>query len=747
VTADGETVLDPVVREIEVVEDAAPSIDLLEPGDALEVTPEEVVDLHFVARDDFGLRDVRVMWHFSGDPSSAAQVTARTVPGETHHEEHVPMDLLPLELQPRDEIVVYVEATDGDTVSGAKTGRSRSVILRVASADDAHDDVLALKEQLFEQLLAQLGDALSAGINVLDREAPEDIVRVIPAGGTNADRADRVRLLRATHDGWHSLDATFDALLAAMREDPLSIDADLELLSGIASRLTTVVEVESERLRAIGASTGDGPASAPYEAVAHAAADTVATTERAILVVQDLVATHRADDVTRAMAELDQSRDRLRELLEAYRDTQDPALRAQIERDLQRLEQRMRELIDRIAAQAEQLPVEHLNADALEPSELGESVREMGSSLDQLRALLDAGDIDAALEALEALEREMDGIGQELSPLAGAQPETLSEYDQRMGEMMDALGDLEALERSIEEDTQRVLDEMLAERAEAMRERTESALSRMEEELRTMRDALEPGEGDLLGEGTARRLADARDALRSLEERLESGDVAGSVDSADRAMSQLFDAGWELRREALLNARDSDRAGEIDNLRQRAEEAAGAVRQVQRELSELLDQAAPRPNAEQSAQLRELAERQATGLGQLQALQDRAGEMGERFPSMEGELGPALEAIGEHMDSAAQRLDERASREALRSENAALEAIEGARQTMQQLTQRQRQRERAQSGRRPEERVEVPEDGESSRAEFRRRVIEAMREEGLDAYEDEIRQYYDRLLE
>ena len=69
------------------------------------------------------------------------------------------------------------------------------------------------------------------------------------------------------------------------------------------------------------------------------------------------------------------------------------------------------------------------------------------------------------------------------------------------------------------------------------------------------------------------------------------------------------------------------------------------------------------------------------------------------------------------------------------------------RQQMQQLTQRQRQREQQLGGRSANEQVEVPEDEASRRAAYRQQVIDAMREGTLDVYQDEIRSYYESLLQ
>jgi hypothetical protein len=45
------------------------------------------------------------------------------------------------------------------------------------------------------------------------------------------------------------------------------------------------------------------------------------------------------------------------------------------------------------------------------------------------------------------------------------------------------------------------------------------------------------------------------------------------------------------------------------------------------------------------------------------------------------------------------------------------------------------------------ERVEIPEEPDQTPAEFREDILDAMREEALESYREEIRRYYERLVE
>jgi hypothetical protein len=67
---------------------------------------------------------------------------------------------------------------------------------------------------------------------------------------------------------------------------------------------------------------------------------------------------------------------------------------------------------------------------------------------------------------------------------------------------------------------------------------------------------------------------------------------------------------------------------------------------------------------------------------------------------------------------------------------------------MQSMTGKQRQKEQGEGGRQASnEKVEVPKEGETGREAYRKRLLDAMREGGLDDYGDAIRSYYESLMQ
>ncbi len=746
VREDGERAVDPVPRRITVVPDAAPAIELLHPGASLEVTPEQVIDVEYLAGDDFGLTELSLVWAFAGDEERTHVVPLQGPVGRSF-QEHVPFDLAPLSLQPREEVVLWIEGLDNNAVGGPSVGRSRAVSLRVAAPDDRHDEVLALRQALFESLLSRLGDMLPSGLLAWSFDEPRGRVEARLAPRSPLEAADDVRVLVDQHDAWPPVLDTWTELLRAMDADELVEQRDLDLLT---ESYRNVYDAERALARSLDrAAVGIDARAVPTEALASVATDLSALidhSERAVLLLEDTIAEHIAGDVQRNLEELGDIRDRLRDLMQQYVDTQDPAVREQIERELRRLEARMQELLSRLAQQMQNLPAEHLNLEGLEPSELGESLEQMGSSMERIRELLDEGDVEGAMAMLEEMAAGLDAMSAALDgPLDAAQPDGLSEFDQQLAELMDQVNELELQQQDIEQATAELEQQMHAERQAEIAEVLERQLDALHEQMGALRRELEQSPRSRLGGETQRMLTESEDAMRRAEERLAQGDVAGAREALEQAQQAASDTSWQLRRDESLMLRDPDGMQQAQGARQVADEARDGMAAIDRELQALQQLAQPRPGAAQQAQLDQLGSQQQGAQERLGQLQQQMGEFGERFPIGEGMDGP-LQQAQQGMGQSSQSLQGGQPRPAMQGQQQALEGLREMRRNLQQMAQQQRRS--AQSGRpQSQERVEIPGEGEGGRAGFREQVMDASREGTLENYRDAVRRYYESLLQ
>ena len=749
ITPGGDVLSDPIERSLAVEPDRPPEVELLFPTSDQTVVPSEVVNFEYAATDDYGIQKVLMSWYFVGQENEIRTMVLQDRALGGMFQEHVPMELQPLYLQAGDEVVMYVEALDGAQPEPNR-GQSRAVRLRVDSPEDQHYVVLELKEALLEALLMRLG-AFIVQPWVTATVSEEGALAFEPSALEGSARVETVQASVAERAAWGELLGQWHALETAMATDTLSTDQDRESITATGRALESRYRefdralTLAERPAELGTLDAAG-----WEAPAQEAGRLGTVLERTVLLLQDDIALHQAGDIQRTMEEMESLRENLRELLERYRNTRDPELREQIEQEFRRLEARMRELLERLAAQAEELPYEHLNMEGLDPSEMAEQVQSMTSGLDSLRQMLDQGNIDGALQALEDMEAALDQMASEMDQAqSGPGPDGVSELDQAMGELMDRLNDLEVAEQSILEQTEAIEQQLREQRQEEIREQVQQQVQQAIQQVEQARQNMEQQPDNLLSSETQQRLQETEQGLQRLQELLEQEDLPGVVDQAARMGTQLSDLTWRLRSEEDVRLNDpAGRQQATRELRQ-SQRTTDVINDVSQSMEELMELARPNPSAQQRQQLDELGQQQQQVSDQLGQLQQRAQEMGERMPTIPEQFGQPMEQIGQGMQQSQQSLRQGQSGPAIGGQQQALEAMRSLRQQMQQMTRQQRQQQQRQSGNgRPgsQERVEIPEDQEGARQDYRRQVQEAMREGGLESFQEQLQRYYETLV-
>lgn len=753
VNFEDETVRDPIGRRLAVIPDEAPTIQIRQPVENLEVEPGDIIDFDYVVSDDFGISEVNFEWHFSGDSEDVRELPLLGEVAERRKSDMAAFDTAPMLLQPGDELVVMIEAFDNNSLTGPSRGVSRPISLSVASPNELNEEILVLKEQLFEDILSQLGAMLGHTMNTFAWDESEEQLRTSPAELSDEQQASVASGVAETNAKWAPVLDKMRALVELMSEDGLTSEREAALVEGAYQAL-----YRQERDARAFFTTLETQLSAgllrksDFDEAASIQGEFVNQTERVTLVLEELIATQKADAVARALEELTATRDRLKDLLEQYRDTDDPYLKEQIEREMQRLAERMRELLDRLSEQVDELPWEHVNRDAMEQSEAQENVSNMGTSMEQMQKMLNEGDIEGALQALEQLSQSLDMLSQEFGdPLASGDPSTLSEFDRQVGEIMDEISDLEAKEQELERETTELEEEWRKERQREIQDELNKKLDDAKRRIASARERMSSFDREHMMDRTGEQLNEADDSLRRLADRLEEGDVAGAEEAAMRAVSELNDANRAvefMERYVQGNPRTQGELGDAVEATRNGGEAASEVADAMRELMEL---AQPQPGAQGQQDVQEFAERQQQIGEQLGQLEGRLQEMGQQFPMMQDQFGEPLEQAGEGMRQAEGGLRRSQMRPAQEGQQQALDGLRSLRQQMQQRMAQRRQQQQAnrrgESGRDSNlDQVEIPGQDEGGNR-YREEVVEAMREGSLEAYDDEIRRYYESLVE
>ncbi len=173
---------EPLIWKITVWEDETPRVEVLIPKEGSRIPETMLVPLAAIAEDDFGITRMNLRFRIFNElitPDSVSDeafsgMTLNTVesgPGGEYAETVWNLDYLPL--LPTDEVHLFVEAWDNDTVNGPKRGKSPLLKLAVATLEDLFTDAARGEALAEDDLEGAMRDA-----ELLQQELEESLTRL-----------------------------------------------------------------------------------------------------------------------------------------------------------------------------------------------------------------------------------------------------------------------------------------------------------------------------------------------------------------------------------------------------------------------------------------------------------------------------------------------------------------------------------------------------------------------------------------
>ena len=455
--------------------------------------------------------------------------------------------------------------------------------------------------------------------------------------------------------------------------------------------------------------------------------------EEFIIAIESAVARLALEDMQALTRQIQQRKERIKDLLSAYREKPSPSLKNRIMRNVKRLKQKMEELRQRMAQLRQKLPEEFLNLDGLKGSKLSESMKESAKSLDDLESMLEEGRIDEAMKALDELSESLDAFDE----LVSEDMETLHregdpKRQQAISEMMDRTRDLLKAQEQLMAETQAAKERGEKAFEEAMGNRSQAILDQIASDLVESERAIEAQKKDTTStfrtEKLERLSKEVAEALETLENK--------KYPRAERHIGQSAEISRQLTWDRA--SKDHERDREINRKIKRAETA----------LKELLQNA---KRSQEAAQDLEAIEKQAEQQAKLKESIDKLSEtmrgQGQQIPGLEGKPAQSLEEAGTAMGKAQQSLRNYSPGRAQPSQSEAMNALK---QTIQNLREAAKPSpaKREGQGRMRAEKVEIP-DGEDYAAPsaFREELLKAMKGKTAKPNEDAVKRYYRSLVE
>ncbi len=725
---------------VNVEADAPPQVTLLTPTAELEIDPGQKVLLKYEAQDDYGLSSLSLVFRMPG----AKEETRVTLPREDSRRDRgsYSWDLGTLKMGPGDRVSYYIEAKDNDAVEGPKRGVSRTQVLRIYSAAEHRRAALQKAEALWGRMVDHLADRLEGP----DRDKQKVAEQVVAGQTVDTSGLTLVEDLR-----------TLARELGRERDAPQEL---VTALANVAQTLGAKVRATSDfrklYLRTQRARGDDWGTGARLSAVVS---EEIAELEKDILYLESLLDRQKLEALQEMAKQLASERRELASLIEQYKQSPTDAAREQVMQQIQQLRSRIDELMQRMAEMRQGIRDEHLNAEALQEMLKDQ---DMQSALDEVERLMREGKTDEALAKLQELSMQMDEM---LSSLDDAQDnfgaEQYPELAQKFGKFMEDLQKTAQEQQRVADATKALRDQARAQNRERLTERGKA----MKEELRRMVEQVQKDYRELtpeqLNSRASRPMEEAQAELENVKNALKVDDFDLAAEAAQRASEaaqQLEQYGEQQKSLDELYGNPPDVRRQSAQLAEQLGEDAKKVEDVNRKLQSLFPQPGSQMSAQERQQLQQLSQEQQQLEQQARGLRQQMEEMEQMAPLFGQEAGDNMEEIGRRMGEASQRMQGQDPGRGYGEQQAALE---GLKQFEQQMRESQRGRGKGKglplpmgmgmgregNGRDPRDKVEIPdEEAYQAPKEFRKDLLDAMKQGAPEKYRDQVKRYYEELV-
>jgi hypothetical protein len=730
---------------IAVEPDAYPEARIIAPDRSIEVDAGAVVRIEWQAEDDVGLSEVALVVKTPAGEERRSPLRAGAEvrrDGGSHD-----LELAPERLAEGEELSYWIEAVDGDQVSGPKRSVSERHRVKVYSEAEHRRQVLEKARQAFEELVTLLADRLETF-----------------AAGSVAT-ADRLVVAE-------QLDVRTRRLHERLRGTAREIRRDRAGPREVATALDNVaaqVRLAEQRVTAARALVGQAfrirsrPDASLVRSMAAADAQLDAELEKATLYLEQLLDKRRAEDLVRLAKDLAAKRRELADLLEKYKAAPSEDARKELVARIQRMKERVKELLARMGEAARGFNDEHMNAEAL--AELERS-QDLVAGMDEIEQLLAKGDVEGAMRALDRMASTMDRMLAGMQRTAGMPDEKARALMKEMLAFKDALEQVKGAQEQAARETEAVekrYKDALAQRAKQAAEKVRR-LEKLAGEARRDVEAAQPG----VTYRAEPEYDQSREALADLERALGMRELLSAYETAQRAspaverLARFLEEDVALAEHNPAYTRRDPQA--VRDAQGRAREAVPKTREIRDELAKLFPDPRSVLGEGDQKKMEALSRRQAELAQRAGDLQQKLAELMQQAPvfppTAPGQLG---ETRG-HMGQAASQLGNKNPQRGHGEQELALDALERFRKGLEEAARRGQGggggtgfpfpfadsggREEGGEGMDPSrEPVKIPgAEAHKVPEEFRRDLLEAMKQGTPERYRGDVQRYYEELV-
>lgn len=726
-------------RKIKLIQDREPVVILSYPEEVLEVRETDQVALSFRLEDDFGLKNLELVINYdTKEGRKDKRISLETFAANLKSKEGEWLwEISTMNFLPGDSVNYFLEAKDNDTVNGPKAGRSATRTLKVFSVYDQHNKILEKQEQLWESMIELLAKYLENNLDDLELAKIDDILKFTADSIVELDEI---------------LVSPLNELTVEIEEDPLASDAVREMFKGMNfsfnSHLADYRDLKQKLEHYSMQYVNDQRSLFELEVMR---AKTVALLEKYITELYDLLQKQKYDALVAESESLADLRDKIRGMLEEYKNTGDKALKKQIADMLKKFREKLNEMMAKMSDITKELPENFVNMEAMNSDQ-------MNDNIENIEQMLEEGNLEQALEQLENMSQQLNEMLDEMKK--GSENLGESMYSEDMKKLMNFMKDLDQTlekEKQLNNMTEEQYKEFQKKMQQQMKENMDKLLKEVEKEIDKAKDELEKVEPK--SNPYLQRYHDnAMSRFDDIQKAIKAKDIQGSLEigqQIDKHISPL---------QAMLSMRDvtrkeSERLKKLEHTRKSRE----MLNQAMKKLEELMPDPQKLLSKEQQQMLQRMAQQQQRLSEEGQKLRRDMEEMGNDMPFMPGEAGQQMMQALEGMQNSRQQLQKMQPGKAKGHQQQAIHNLDQLKQGMQNAMQ-QMQNGMKYGGMRPQmqggqgkkrgngrkfsqEKVAIPKAGEyKAPSELREDILEAMKKKAPKSYEPQTKEYYKELV-
>lgn len=742
----GRTFQDTTPHTIQLDPDQFPEIAINTPAKDITVSEKDTIEVRYSAKDDFGISEISLVFEQENEKKTRMFNTFNKK--QLQYSGAYSWSLSELGLQPDDKIAYHIEVKDNDTISGPKTGSSKTYYLEIYSSRKKHQELVQLQEALLQETLHMLSDDLTKRID--DERCISKDYLVMTQDGIQ-ERAEKIIGL-------------FIDILVSMQEDTMANYSVYYSLENLKNKFRDVTEKKRTAIRqSVLSREGDDIPTSLLNELQKVQEGEVAEIEDIILFLNDIIRKQKLEEVLDTGKKLIQSQNNIEKLLEKLREGDDAKLNEKVLSELKHIEEAIRQMMEKLMkmAQGEHMD-EFLNADALKQIEQNDSMKE----LDAMREAFNKGDLNAALQAAQRLLSALQGMMNQMK--SSAQNLADASYTDMLkdtNELLNKISELENKEKALTENTDTLKRDIQKRTSELANEtfksffqkqgerlaaikkdiaetrdimannellqeylRVNRELKRMSEERDMMAgrfDELFKGEEDMGSHQEAfdkvtetakknaelnrainkdplqrdylnmsRELSQTEETVSHLEEMLNGWDVKESLSLAKELSNTLNQ--WNSRMQHSLEQKRNTRKEEVSKKDREVPERVGDAAQQNQKIVKDLESMMKTLEEQQLASLtqkdqdtlQEYAEKQKELQEEADDLTEMADELSQQNPFMDENADKQLDMASKSMEGAGEKLGKHDVQGALTDERESLYRLAEAKKGMEMAKER-----------------------------------------------------------